>query len=1376
MYFPTTTAHQLSSIPALPNIPPESEKLIALVPSPRKSLFCTLSRTGVSIWRVRPSAVLAYLSRTPTSILDHGENIAVHWAPDGGRIIIQTSQSYLVLITVVYLAETPIYVPPPLPSTSRNYFLPGPGEALPLQCVSLRFEGVIRVDGGLICVSPRKQYILFSTKNPPAVQRIPWPEIEEEHDTIDGEPKTQFGTYETWIFNDHDFDFFVDPDVTATKILYSRATGVETWITSDGRAYFVGLTEESMPADSEGSESPKTPRHHQSPSTDSTSSAKRQKSTWQGTCIHDFEIPRWVQKSRRIDPSDDPDDADTEEESYASPSQSQSSDGESIASKGKGKGKSRAVYNEPRRAVAVAINGKFSLVAVGMANGAVQYTPFPSGIASSATPQSVKIQVPTPYNRAIGPVCTMEWSGDGYVLAVGWRDGWAIFSVGGRCLAKGFGVEDVDINVDGAKFQDTFMFGVRSLFWAPGNFELVVLAHPSPIKLDGQLFVIPFAKSASTGQLAPDNTRYAFLQMDDRALVYRGADQPDMSVINPESDVWQHIKIPQTYLATNWPIRYSSLSSDGRLIAIAGRRGLIHYSSTSGRWKLFADEIQEQAFVVKGGMVWFHHVLIAAVEVSKSYQIRLYSRDMELSNQNVLHREIISCPVVILSLVDNSLLVYTVDNTLFHYLIVPTADTIKLHLCGSITFNGIIAAPSAVRMLSWMIPKLGDPVDDLAVATVLMVVGGQLILLRPRKSGDQEVKYDMQIFADRIEFCWIHLRGINALENSLWAYDGQGIRVWLNALAIEAPRSDENEPQDTVKESVNIPLDFYPLSVLMDKGIIIGAEHEVATRSNLPFVIFRHATSSHLFLTHILLFHLQARQVNEAVVFASHYQNLVFFAHALEILLHTVVESDDDATDDGNGGNPEDGDSISSDTVLRTVVDFLDHFDVALDVVVGCARKTEMTRWKRLFSIVGNPKLLFETCLESHQLKTAASYLLVLHNLEQLDEKHSDVIRLLESAVATKDWQLCRELLRFLRSVDDTGTALRNAVEHINLQDIKGAVSISYQDLLSSPLSLGKSIERAFGSNPECLGIIVVRDLPPVYAAYRERLLKLACAFAKLKEPIREKYADPNSRYSFGWSHGKEIMNGNPDILKGSYYANINPAIENLEVSPALQEAYPEYYNKNIWPKADEAGVEGFEDAFKDLGNFIFRVGCELAVACQPFALSHLNDSSMSLPQLIGTSNTVKARLLHYFPPSSDAAVTEENDPVDNWCGWHKDHSLLTGLCSAMFLREGETVPSPSPASGLYIRSRGGDLTKVSIPVDCLAFQTGEALEVATGGTLRATPHCVRVGVAPGSDKVSRETFALFMQPDVNQHLSDSSTFGQFSKKVFDEHYDGVSA
>jgi hypothetical protein len=36
---------------------------------------------------------------------------------------------------------------------------------------------------------------------------------------------------------------------------------------------------------------------------------------------------------------------------------------------------------------------------------------------------------------------------------------------------------------------------------------------------------------------------------------------------------------------------------------------------------MFADEQQEQTFAVRGGLLWFHHVLVAAVDVSKSYQV-----------------------------------------------------------------------------------------------------------------------------------------------------------------------------------------------------------------------------------------------------------------------------------------------------------------------------------------------------------------------------------------------------------------------------------------------------------------------------------------------------------------------------------------------------------------------------------------------------------------------------------------------------------------------------------------------------------------------------------------------------------------------------------
>lgn len=111
-----------------------------------------------------------------------------------------------------------------------------------------------------------------------------------------------------------------------------------------------------------------------------------------------------------------------------------------------------------------------------------------------------------------------------------------------------------------------------------------------------------------------------------------------------------------------------------------------------------------------------------------------------------------------------------------------------------------------------------------------------------------------------------------------------------------------------------------------------------------------------------------------------------------------------------------------------------------------------------------------------------------------------------------------------------------------------------------------------------------------------------------------------------------------------------------------------------------------------------------------------------------------------------------------------------------MFIRQNEegleVVPAPSPTSGLYIRTRGGQLTKVAIPQNCLAFQTGEALEIATNGRLLATPHCVRVGVSAGGNKISRESFALFMQPNTDQLLSKDTTFGAFSKRVFAEHYE----
>ena len=174
---------------------------------------------------------------------------------------------------------------------------------------------------------------------------------------------------------------------------------------------------------------------------------------------------------------------------------------------------------------------------------------------------------------------------------------------------------------------------------------------------------------------------------------------------------------------------------------------------------------------------------------------------------------------------------------------------------------------------------------------------------------------------------------------------------------------------------------------------------------------------------------------------------------------------------------------------------------------------------------------------------------------------------------------------------------------------------------------------------------------------------------------------------------------------------------------------------------------------------------------------------------------TTKARLLHYFPSSSTAPDTQENkqtegDDDDDWCATHLDHGCLTGLTSAMFINEataaltpsssgGGTPPlaelpaSPDPKAGLYIRSRTGDIVKVNIPRDCLAFQTGEALQLITRGRFRAVPHFVKGARSGGGDGglVARNTLAVFTQPNLGEEVDEGVSFGEFARGVVKRTY-----
>ena len=104
-------------------------------------------------------------------------------------------------------------------------------------------------------------------------------------------------------------------------------------------------------------------------------------------------------------------------------------------------------------------------------------------------------------------------------------------------------------------------------------------------------------------------------------MVYRGNDLPELTSISADSFLWHHVAIPDSYLLNQGPVRSAVISPDGRYIAVAGRRGLAHYSVNSGRWKTFDDSQAENAFSLRGGMCWYQHILIAAVEAGESYEV-----------------------------------------------------------------------------------------------------------------------------------------------------------------------------------------------------------------------------------------------------------------------------------------------------------------------------------------------------------------------------------------------------------------------------------------------------------------------------------------------------------------------------------------------------------------------------------------------------------------------------------------------------------------------------------------------------------------------------------------------------------------------------------
>ncbi|ODQ69104.1 hypothetical protein LIPSTDRAFT_88674 [Lipomyces starkeyi NRRL Y-11557] len=684
----------------------------------------------------------------------------------------------------------------------------------------------------------------------------------------------------------------------------------------------------------------------------------------------------------------------------------------------------RKSMDESEFVLKIAINSRFSLIGVGTVGGTIHI--YNVKDYSGHIPLLRDIKSPFP---PFGKVTVIAWSPDGYSLFAGYERGWALYSVYGKLVAHSILAED------GKHQNEAWLCGIQDAIWMSNGGDILVVPNES-----NELWSIEVARWSLTGSYNWDNLARTLLFTNEKLMLYRGQDQSDLTTISHEAILWQDVAIPYAYLAENWPVQQTCISGDGRYLAIAGKRGLGHYSIYSGRWKFFASEHMENEFSVHGGMLWFENILIACVNTDRNtHEIRAYSRERELDHSLVLHVQQIPSSIILISLVGDSLLVYTYSNTLYQFVISSNAFQFNLELVGQISFIGIVHAPARVRAINWILPEEqlenGNPVHDISLATIVFLIDGKLVLLYPLHN-DGDLKYDMKVLLQNVEYYTIVTKGL--LKNSIWAFDGTSVVVWLEVM-LNLSRSD------SVPVPIRIDIDFYPLSFLFEKGIIIGIESNLIHRRNVSFTYSANTTRTHLFIHQLLRYYLTSSQESEALKVAKSFQQLEYFGHALEMMLHDVLDEEAD--------HPPSPDQA----ILPRVIKFLNNFPEMLDVIAGCTRKTEVASWHVLFDIVGSPKELFEKCMSLGQLKTAGGYLLILHTMEQLEDSSTDMIRLFSTAVEIGDWDLCKELARFLTALDNSGNTLREALRRMKLMN---GVDSEVQSPLEREFLLGVAPEK----------------------------------------------------------------------------------------------------------------------------------------------------------------------------------------------------------------------------------------------------------------------------------------------------------------------------
>lgn len=446
--------------------------------------------------------------------------------------------------------------------------------------------------------------------------------------------------------------------------------------------------------------------------------------------------------------------------------------------------------------------------------------------------------------------------------------------------------------------------------------------------------------------------------------------------------------------------------------------------------------------IVTGGLAWWNDFMVLACYnlSDRQEELRIYLRTSNLDNA-FAHVTKAPAETLLLSVFRDMVVVFRLDCSICLYSIERKFDgsntTASVQVLQEVSMSRYIPHPflvvsitlTSVSTENGITLKMPQQARD--AESIMLNLAGQLIMMQRDRSGPQIREKDSNpnqrkllpfcppvVLAQSVENVWTTCRANKQkrhLLEALWlSCGGAGMKVWLPLF----PR-DHRKPHSFLSQRIMLPfhINIYPLAVLFEDALVLGAVNDTLLYDSLytrnsareqlevlfPFCVVER--TSQIYLHHILRQLLVRNLGEQALLLAQSCAALPYFPHVLELMLHEVLE------EEATSREP------IPDPLLPTVAKFITEFPLFLQTVVHCARKTEYALWNYLFAAVGNPKDLFEECLMAQDLDTAASYLIILQNMEVPAVSRQHATLLFNTALEQGKWDLCRHMIRFLKAI-----------------------------------------------------------------------------------------------------------------------------------------------------------------------------------------------------------------------------------------------------------------------------------------------------------------------------------------------------------------------